>query len=80
MRKLSRSSCLKETVLISTYWNVNILSAKKLKLMALVLISTYWNVNFSNLHHRQRQLNVLISTYWNVNIVEKLNKELKKQF
>ena len=32
-------------VLISTYWNVNVVGVAFLPVFATVLISTYWNVN-----------------------------------
>ena len=55
-----------ESVLISTYWNVNAIIVGTAAATALVLISTYWNVNPALILGLQVIPTVLISTYWNV--------------
>ena len=56
-----------ESVLISTYWNVNTINGVELTQEMDVLISTYWNVNPTVYFPIYLTLLVLISTYWNVN-------------
>ena len=55
------------TVLIETYWNVNIDLIKALTAETRVLIETYWNVNNINQALKVMEMWVLIETYWNVN-------------
>ena len=64
------------SVLISTYWNVNIRAYYDEGMKKLVLISTYWNVNVVIAIWYALYRAVLISTYWNVNM---LNIDLSKQ-
>ena len=33
------------TVLIETYWNVNVFTLRAINILHFVLIETYWNVN-----------------------------------
>ena len=55
------------TVLIDTWWNVNMLYVMYLLMFVHVLIDTWWNVNTErpdiNIFHAV----VLIDTWWNVN-------------
>ena len=67
------------TVLIETYWNVNVIIDGIRFLTLKVLIETYWNVNF---YHRTGAKNgntVLIETYWNVNFYRMLFVAMYKQ-
>ena len=59
-------------VLISTYWNVNIVVPAVVGFLGLVLISTYWNVNIEDRYSIIWRNKVLISTYWNVNWEQRL--------
>ena len=67
-------------VLISTYWNVNIINTFAISLLLSVLISTYWNVNLISLRFYTKSRIVLISTYWNVNFEKKINKNDVTEF
>ena len=57
-----------QLVLIETYWNVNLSSARDSVVPLSVLIETYWNVNQDFFDKLNEEFNVLIETYWNVNL------------
>ena len=61
-----------KSVLIDTWWNVNIDSGYRGEIHAIVLIDTWWNVNSSFLTPFPSDLFVLIDTWWNVNDTEEI--------
>ena len=56
------------TVLILTYWNVNMVVVPVSFFSKFVLILTYWNVNSGEILDLIYYYAVLILTYWNVNL------------
>ena len=60
-------SAIFNSVLIETYWNVNVKEMFVFRKHILVLIETYWNVNMVLGEVSDEKLIVLIETYWNVN-------------
>ena len=67
--------CKEFSVLIETYWNVNVRKAGSVLPVSGVLIETYWNVNKPVSRVFRVTVEVLIETYWNVNELNKLFKE-----
>ena len=59
------------TVLIDTWWNVNILDLLNPIINLIVLIDTWWNVNFTKTIVFCKHFSVLIDTWWNVNAQQK---------
>ena len=55
------------TVLIDTWWNVNMIQIQKIPNLFLVLIDTWWNVNMVLMDWQKALIEVLIDTWWNVN-------------
>ena len=55
------------TVLIDTWWNVNINNYDSHKMSKMVLIDTWWNVNLLLSNTNKTIVKVLIDTWWNVN-------------
>ena len=54
-------------VLIDTWWNVNVIDARRGFLNEKVLIDTWWNVNSELVSQLEYIHEVLIDTWWNVN-------------
>ena len=56
------------SVLIDTWWNVNVKCGKRHITNGDVLIDTWWNVNIARSSYINATTLVLIDTWWNVNI------------
>ena len=56
-----------ESVLIDTWWNVNMYQLIHWENHISVLIDTWWNVNKDVFDRAYRSCDVLIDTWWNVN-------------
>ena len=56
-------------LLISPYWNVNLVKVLLVWQTIRLLISPYWNVNASRQNRGGIILKLLISPYWNVNVI-----------
>ena len=55
------------SVLIDTWWNVNVRVCDIASELLVVLIDTWWNVNNMLGSAATNELTVLIDTWWNVN-------------
>ena len=64
---INKSFSVIATVLIDTWWNVNVDIIRNGKKGDKVLIDTWWNVNICGGRLEYSVLMVLIDTWWNVN-------------
>ena len=62
-----QSGAVIDSVLIDTWWNVNISALVRLNCDCDVLIDTWWNVNMQTIESMFVNDCVLIDTWWNVN-------------